>query len=59
MKFNGVTMLGGVTMNGDSIYQAAQAEIELLEEHALEKIAAVRINIQKNKKAAPNNNCII
>jgi hypothetical protein len=34
MKFNGVTMLGGVTMNGGAIYEAAQAEIQLLEEQS-------------------------
>ena len=34
MKFNGVTMLGGVTMNGGSIYEAAQQEIQLLEEQS-------------------------
>jgi hypothetical protein len=33
-KFNGVTMLGGVTMNGLEIFQAALAEIELLEEQS-------------------------
>ena len=31
-KFNGVTMLGGVTMNGGEIYSQAQEEIEKLEE---------------------------
>tara|TARA_Y100001938_G_scaffold150523_1_gene241844 strand:- start:5076 stop:5891 length:816 start_codon:yes stop_codon:yes gene_type:complete len=31
-KFNGVTMLGGVTMNGDSIYSQATEEIQSLEE---------------------------
>ena len=31
-KFNGVTMLGGVTMNGETIYSQAQEEIEKLEE---------------------------
>ena len=31
-KFNGVAMLGGVTMNGDTIYSQAQEEIEKLEE---------------------------
>ena len=31
-KFNGVTMLGGVTMNGDAIYSQAQEEIQQLEE---------------------------
>ena len=34
MKFNGVTMLGGVTMNGGAIYEAAQQEIQLLEEQS-------------------------
>ena len=33
-KFNGVAMLGGVTMNGAEIFQAALAEIELLEEQS-------------------------
>ena len=33
-KFNGVSMLGGVTMNGAEIFQAALAEIELLEEQS-------------------------
>ena len=33
-KFNGVTMLGGVTMNGAEIFQSALAEIELLEEQS-------------------------
>ena len=31
-KFNGVTMLGGVTMNGETIYTQAQEELEKLEE---------------------------
>ena len=31
-KFNGVTMLGGVTMNGADIYSQATEEIERLEE---------------------------
>ena len=31
-KFNGVTMLGGVTMNGAEIYSQAQEEIQRLEE---------------------------
>jgi len=31
-KFNGVEMLGGVTMNGETIYSQAQEEIEKLEE---------------------------
>jgi len=31
-KFNGVTMLGGVTMNGETIYSQAQEELEKLEE---------------------------
>ena len=31
-KFSGVTMLGGVTMNGGEIYQQAQEEITRLEE---------------------------
>ena len=34
MKFNGVTMLGGVTMNGGAIYEAALTEIEKLEEQS-------------------------
>ena len=33
-KFNGVTMLGGVTMNGADIFQSALAEIERLEEQS-------------------------
>ena len=32
IKFNGVQMLGGVTMNGEMIYQQAQEEINKLEE---------------------------
>ena len=31
-KFNGVAMLGGVTMNGEAIYSQAQEEIQRLEE---------------------------
>jgi hypothetical protein len=31
-KFSGVTMLGGVTMNGDTLYSQAQEEIGRLEE---------------------------
>ena len=31
-KFNGVEMLGGITMNGGDIYSQAQEEIEKLEE---------------------------
>ena len=31
-KFNGVSMLGGVTMNGDNIYSQAQEELQKLEE---------------------------
>ena len=31
-KFNGVAMLGGVTMNGETIYSQAQEELEKLEE---------------------------
>ena len=31
-KFNGVQMLGGVTMNGEAIYSQAQEEMEKLEE---------------------------
>ena len=31
-KFNGVQMLGGVTMNGETIYQQASDEITKLEE---------------------------
>jgi hypothetical protein len=32
IKFNGVQMLGGVTMNGEMIYTQAQEEIIRLEE---------------------------
>tara|TARA_B100000085_G_scaffold261931_1_gene266690 strand:- start:175 stop:993 length:819 start_codon:yes stop_codon:yes gene_type:complete len=35
IKFNGVTMLGGVQMNGEIIYQQADEEIKLLEESML------------------------
>jgi hypothetical protein len=31
-KFSGVAMLGGVTMNGETIYSQAQEELEKLEE---------------------------
>ena len=31
-KFGGVTMLGGVTMNGETLYTQAQEEIVKLEE---------------------------
>ena len=31
-KFNGVTMLGGVTLNGQQIFQEAQEDIRKLEE---------------------------
>ena len=31
-KFNGVTMLGGVTLNGQQLYQEAQTDIQKLEE---------------------------
>mgnify|MGYP006250573503 FL=1 len=31
-KFSGVAMLGGVTMNGETIYTQAQEEIQQLEE---------------------------
>ena len=34
IKFNGVTMLGGVTMNGEMIYTQAQEEINVLEEQS-------------------------
>ena len=34
MKFNGITMLGGVTMNGDTIYNEAKDEIIRLEEES-------------------------
>jgi len=33
-KFNGVTMLGGVTMNGEAIYSQAQEEINKLEDES-------------------------
>lgn len=33
-KFNGVTMLGGVTMNGETIYSQAQEEINKLEDES-------------------------
>jgi hypothetical protein len=33
-KFNGVTMLGGVTMNGEAIYTQANEEVNLLEEQS-------------------------
>ena len=33
-KFNGVTMLGGVTMNGEAIYSQAQEEINFLEDES-------------------------
>jgi len=32
IKFQGVTMLGGVTMNGETIYNEAKEEIATLEE---------------------------
>ena len=32
LKFSGVAMLGGVTMNGETIYSQAQEELEKLEE---------------------------
>ena len=32
IKFNGVTMLGGVTMNGEMIYTQAQEEVQRLED---------------------------
>ena len=35
IKFNGVTMLGGVQMNGETIYTQADEEIKLLEEQLL------------------------
>ena len=31
-KFNGVAMLGGVTMNGETIYSQATEEVQRLEE---------------------------
>jgi hypothetical protein len=34
MKFQGVQMLGGVTMNGETIYNEAKEEIQLLEEQS-------------------------
>ena len=34
IKFNGVTMLGGVTMNGEMIYNEAKEDIERLEEES-------------------------
>ena len=34
IKFNGITMLGGVTMNGETIYTEAIRELELLEEQS-------------------------
>ena len=34
IKFNGVSMLGGVTMNGETIYNEAKEEIALLEEQS-------------------------
>jgi hypothetical protein len=30
-KFNGVTMIGGVTLNGEKLFTEAQTEIEKLE----------------------------
>ena len=33
-KFNGVTMLGGVTMNGEALYSQAQEEINFLEDES-------------------------
>lgn len=35
IKFNGVQMLGGVQLNGETIYQQADEEIKLLEEQML------------------------
>ena len=35
IKFNGVSMLGGVQLNGEIIYQQADEEIKLLEEQML------------------------
>jgi hypothetical protein len=35
IKFNGVSMLGGVQMNGETIYTQADEEIKLLEEQLL------------------------
>ncbi len=34
IKFNGVTMLGGVTMNGEAIYNEAKEDIEKLEDES-------------------------
>ena len=34
IKFNVVTMFGGVTMNGETIYTEAIRELELLEEQS-------------------------
>ena len=36
IKFQGVTMLGGVTMNGETIYNEAKEEIALLEDQGRE-----------------------
>ena len=33
-KFNGITMLGGVTMNGETLYSQAQEEINFLEDES-------------------------
>ena len=35
-KFNGVVMLGGVTLNGEQVYQQAQEDIEKLEREVRE-----------------------
>ena len=35
-KFNGVVMLGGVTLNGEQVYQQAQDDIEKLEREVRE-----------------------
>ena len=35
-KFNGVVMLGGVTLNGEQVYQQAQEEIDKLEREVRE-----------------------
>ncbi len=35
IKFNGVSMLGGVQINGETIYTQADEEIKLLEEQLL------------------------
>jgi hypothetical protein len=35
IKFNGVSMLGGVQINGETIYTQADEEIKLLEEQML------------------------